>query len=158
MRGPRFTTHNCDEQVVLLSGAGEVEVDGVVTPLRQYDGAYIEADKVHRYRNTSDTEPMVILWVYSSKVVTRTFADTGRDGRAPHAGGPDGQRRELGRLMDLVRVAERAELLAGERRVIEHGEHEILVLALERLHLRGRQHLHARRGLARRRHPPPGHL
>ena len=32
--------------------------------------------------------------------------------------------------MDLVRVAERAELLAGERKVIEYGEHEILVLAL----------------------------
>ena len=32
--------------------------------------------------------------------------------------------------MDLVRVAERAELLAGERKVVEHGEHEVLVLAL----------------------------
>jgi nitrite reductase/ring-hydroxylating ferredoxin subunit len=32
--------------------------------------------------------------------------------------------------MDLVRVAERAELIAGERKVIEHGEHEVLVLAL----------------------------
>jgi quercetin dioxygenase-like cupin family protein len=75
--GAPFHCHNCDEQVVLLSGTGEVEVDGVITPLAQYDGAYIEADKVHRYRNTSDTEEMTILWVYSSKVVTRTFADTG---------------------------------------------------------------------------------
>jgi nitrite reductase/ring-hydroxylating ferredoxin subunit len=33
--------------------------------------------------------------------------------------------------MDLVRVAERAELLAGARKVIEHGEHEVLVLALD---------------------------
>jgi nitrite reductase/ring-hydroxylating ferredoxin subunit len=32
--------------------------------------------------------------------------------------------------MDLVRVAEHAALLAGERKVIEHGEHEVLVLAL----------------------------
>ncbi len=32
--------------------------------------------------------------------------------------------------MDLVKVASRAELLGGERRVIDHGEHEVLVLAL----------------------------
>lgn len=32
--------------------------------------------------------------------------------------------------MNLVRVAQRAALLAGERKVIEHGEHEVLVLAL----------------------------
>jgi mannose-6-phosphate isomerase-like protein (cupin superfamily) len=75
--GAPFHSHNCDEQVVLLSGTGEVEVDGVITPLAQYDGAYVEAGKIHRYRNTSDTEEMTILWVYSSKVVTRTFADTG---------------------------------------------------------------------------------
>jgi quercetin dioxygenase-like cupin family protein len=75
--GAPFHSHNCDEQVVLLSGTGEVEVDGAVTPLAQWDGAYVEAEKVHRYRNTSDTEPMVILWIYSATVVTRTFADTG---------------------------------------------------------------------------------
>lgn len=76
-QGAPFHWHNCDEQVVVLSGAGEVEVDGVVTPLSRYDGAYIEAEKMHRYRNTSEVEEMVILWIYSSTVVTRTFADTG---------------------------------------------------------------------------------
>lgn len=76
-QGAPFHWHNCDEQVVVLAGAGEVEVDGVVTPLSRYDGAYIEAEKMHRYRNTSEVEEMVILWIYSSTVVTRTFADTG---------------------------------------------------------------------------------
>ena len=75
--GAPFHSHNCDEQVILLSGTGEVEFDGIVTPLVQYDGAYVEANKVHRYRNTSGSEPMVIIWIYSERVVTRTFADTG---------------------------------------------------------------------------------
>lgn len=68
--------HNCDEQVTLLSGIGEVEVDGVVTPLEPYDSTYIEADRLHAFRNTGDN-PMVILWIYPATRVTRTFADTG---------------------------------------------------------------------------------
>lgn len=32
--------------------------------------------------------------------------------------------------MNLVRVAERAELFGGERKVIGHGKHEVLVLAV----------------------------
>ena len=59
--GAPFHWHNCDEQVVVLSGTGEVEVDGVITALQQYDGAYVEANKKHRYPAvSSDTEPMVI--------------------------------------------------------------------------------------------------
>lgn len=33
--------------------------------------------------------------------------------------------------MDLIRVAAREEILGGARKVIEHGEHEVLVLALD---------------------------
>jgi quercetin dioxygenase-like cupin family protein len=75
--GAPLHSHNCDEQVTLLSGRGEVEVDGVVTPLAPYDSTYIEADRLHAFRNTSSTEPMVILWIYAATEVTRTFADTG---------------------------------------------------------------------------------
>ena len=68
--------HNCDEQVTLLSGVGEVEVEGVVTPLVPHDSTYVEAGIQHAFRNTG-SEPMVILWIYPADRVTRTFAETG---------------------------------------------------------------------------------
>jgi mannose-6-phosphate isomerase-like protein (cupin superfamily) len=74
--GAPLHTHNCDEQVTLLEGAGEVEIDGVVTPLVPYDSTYIPADQQHAFRNTAEV-PMKILWIYASDHVTRTFSDTG---------------------------------------------------------------------------------
>jgi mannose-6-phosphate isomerase-like protein (cupin superfamily) len=68
--------HNCDEQVTLLSGRGEVEIDGVVTALVPNDSTYIEGGIQHAFRNTGE-DPMVILWIYPAQRVTRTFADTG---------------------------------------------------------------------------------
>jgi len=75
-QGAPLHSHNCDEQVTLLEGQGEVEVDGRITPLKPYDSTYIPADQRHAFRNTG-TAPMKILWIYASNRVTRTFASTG---------------------------------------------------------------------------------
>lgn len=72
-KGAPLHVHNCDEQVTLLEGVGEVEVDGEITPLVQYDSTYIAAGRTHAFRNTGE-QPMRILWIYSSDRVTRTFA------------------------------------------------------------------------------------
>jgi mannose-6-phosphate isomerase-like protein (cupin superfamily) len=68
--------HNCDEQVTLLDGSGEVEINGVVTQLEPHDSTYIEAGVEHAFRNTGSS-PMTILWIYTAARVTRTFSASG---------------------------------------------------------------------------------
>lgn len=85
-RGAPLHSHNCDEQVTLLEGQGEVEVDGKITPLVQYDTTYVPAGKVHAFRNTGEA-PMRILWIYSSMKVTRTFE--GSDEEVEHLSAKD---------------------------------------------------------------------
>jgi predicted amidohydrolase len=70
-------------------GAGEVEIDGVVTLLRQYDTTYIREGQVHAFRSTGD-EPMRILWIYSSDRVSRTLSRTGETVDHLSAKGPAG--------------------------------------------------------------------
>ncbi|HXH95967.1 MAG TPA: cupin domain-containing protein [Gaiellaceae bacterium] len=74
--GAPLHVHNCDEQVTLLEGRGEVEIDGAATPLVPYDSTYIQAGVPHLFRNTGD-EPMRILWIYPTQDVTRTMLATG---------------------------------------------------------------------------------
>jgi mannose-6-phosphate isomerase-like protein (cupin superfamily) len=85
-KGAPLHHHNCDEQVTLLEGQGEVEVDGVTTPLMRFDSTYIPSGRVHAFRNTGN-EPMRILWIYSSSKVTRTFQ--GSDDEVEHLSAKD---------------------------------------------------------------------
>jgi mannose-6-phosphate isomerase-like protein (cupin superfamily) len=75
--GAPLHLHNCDEQVTVLQGDGEVEIGGVVTPLRPFDSAYIRAGLIHAFRNTAQ-DPLTILWIYPTQQVTRTLAATGK--------------------------------------------------------------------------------
>ena len=69
--------HNCAEQVTLLEGEAEVEIGDERTLLKRYDTTYIAAGMPHRFVNVGNT-PMLILWIYDTNEVTRTFSETGQ--------------------------------------------------------------------------------
>ena len=69
-------SHNCDEQVTILEGDAEAEVDGQRHRLHAYDTTLIPANRPHRFVNVG-AAPLAILWIYTATDVTRTFAETG---------------------------------------------------------------------------------
>jgi quercetin dioxygenase-like cupin family protein len=69
--------HNCEESVLLLEGSAVAEIAGAEFEIRPGDVSFIPANVPHRFRNTSATEGMKILWTYASIDATRTLVENG---------------------------------------------------------------------------------
>ena len=68
--------HNCDEQIVILSGQAEAEFRGARSLISEMEVAYIPAGEPHCFHNVGNT-PVTMFFIYDAGEVTRTFAATG---------------------------------------------------------------------------------
>ena len=60
-------SHNCDEQVTILEGQAEAEIDGQRHRLRPFDTTLVAADKPHRFKFPSRmAEPRCFSWIWAA--------------------------------------------------------------------------------------------
>lgn len=72
---PRHT-HNAEEQVTVLEGSLRLVLGDQVVLCGRYDSTYISAGVPHEFTNVGDDEALVLV-VYGTAKVTRTFTETG---------------------------------------------------------------------------------
>lgn len=75
-RSVALHSHNCDEQIVILSGRAEAEFGGKRYPIGPMEVAFIPEGEVHCFHNVGE-ETVLMLFIYAAGSVTRTFAETG---------------------------------------------------------------------------------
>lgn len=75
---------------MLLEGEAVLEIDGRDIPLQRLDTTWIPPNVSHRFRNSSDSQPMRIFWIYGRIDATRTITGTGQTSfvSAEHTGEP----------------------------------------------------------------------
>ena len=72
--------HDCEESVLVVSGAARVEIDGTFHEAKAGDVTWLSAGVPHRFLNPSESEPLRIFWTYASVTATRTLVETGETG------------------------------------------------------------------------------
>ena len=73
--------HNCDESVLVLEGKAIAEIAGSEHHLEPGDVTFIPEGVHHRFRNSSSSDEMRILWIYASLDADRTIIATGETRR-----------------------------------------------------------------------------
>ncbi len=65
--------HETIETYTILSGTGEMYVDGETQPLKAGDSIYIDRNLLHGLKNTGDSD-MHVMYVYAPKMIVDHWA------------------------------------------------------------------------------------
>ncbi len=68
-------THDCEETVTVISGEAICDAAGKSFRLKPHDTTFMPPGVPHRYRNASDSQPMMIAWTYPAVDVARDFVE-----------------------------------------------------------------------------------